>query len=306
MGEVCFSRPFDSSICVHLRFSRLRLLGIHSRLALLLPDFMTGKGISSLFYRSTLAALMALATLTVFLVFALTLRGQNAPATPTPSTTPSPSPSPKTKASPAPTRPAPPPKPYATGYGKPWPSPSPSPSVQLAPDLIPDPQHVPVPTPPPPATNDLLPENKPVPTPVGPQPSEPDLLPSTPTPGPSPAGSATPHATPPLVTSTSKKLEEQVLKEKMRFRQIESAAERDPHAIELWNTANQQYTMEYRREWQRLYYVYVCDMMRKLDPSLKELVDSWEQTHLSAESSHNIRPTVPRKELRGAAETQNR
>jgi hypothetical protein len=101
-------------------------------------------------------------------------------------------------------------------------------------------------------------------------------------------------------------LAEQVLKEKMRFRQIESAAERDPHAIELWNTANQQYTMEYRREWQRLYYVYVCDMMRKLDPSLKELIDSWEQTHLSAESSHNLRPTVPRKELRGAAETQNR
>lgn len=265
---------------------------------------MTGKGLSSLFYRSTLTALMALATLTVFTVFALTLRGQNAQGTPTPSATPLPSP--KTKASPAPTRPAPPPKPYATAYGKPWPSPSPSPSVQLPPDLLPDPQHVPVPTPPPPATNDLLPENQPAPTPVGPQPSEPDLLPSTPTPGPSPSGSAAAEAASPEATPTPKKLAEQVLKEKMRFRQIESAAERDPHAIEMWNTANKQYTMEYRREWQRLYYVYVCDIMRKLDPSLSELIDQWEQIHLSAQSLHNSRPTVPQDELRGPAETQSR
>lgn len=267
---------------------------------------MIGKGFSSFFYRSTLMALMALATLTVFTVFALTLRGQNAQGTPTPSATPSPSP--KTKASPAPTRPAPPPKPYATAYGKPWPSPSPSPSVQLAPDLIPDPQHVPVPTPPPPATNDLLPENQPAPTPVGPQPSEPDLLPSTPTPGPSASasGSAAPEAESPVATPTPKKLAEQLLKEKMRFRQIESAAERDPHAIEMWNTASKQYTMEYRREWQRLYYVYVCDIMRKLDPGLSELIDQWEQTHLSAQSLHNSRPTVPQEELRGPAETQSR
>jgi len=99
---------------------------------------------------------------------------------------------------------------------------------------------------------------------------------------------------------------EQVLKEKMRFRQIESAAERDPHAIEMWNTANKQYTMEYRREWQRLYYVYVCNIMRKLDPSLSQLIDAWEQTHLSAQSVHNSRPTVPQDELRGPAETQSR
>jgi hypothetical protein len=159
-----------------------------------------------------------------------------------------------------------------------------------------------------------LPENKPAPTPVGPQPSEPDLLPSTPTPGPSPSGSAAKkahssaaaEAESPEETPTPKKLAEQLLKEKMRFRQIESAAERDPHAIELWNTANKQYTMEYRREWQRLYYVYVCDIMRKLDPSISELIDQWEQTHLSAQSTHNSRPTVPREELRGPAETQNR
>jgi hypothetical protein len=266
---------------------------------------MIGKGFNSLFYRSTLMALMAITTLTVFAAFTLTLRGQNAQAPPTPSLTQSPSP--KTKASPAPSKPALPPKPYATAYGKPWPSPSPSPSVQLPPDLLPDPQHAPVPTPPPPATNDLLPENKPAPTPVGPQPSEPDLLPSTPTPGPSPAGKASARPTPPQTTSTGKKLAEQALKEKMRFRQIESAAERDPHAMELWQTANQQYTMEYRRQWQRLYYVYVCDMMRKLDPSpgLSDLIDQWEQIHLSAQSSHNIRPTVPRQELRGAAESQS-
>jgi hypothetical protein len=178
--------------------------------------------------------------------------------------------------------------------------------VQLAPDLIPDSQHVPIPTPPPPATNDLLPENKPLPTPVGPQPSEPDLLPSSPTPGPSPARSASAPAASPEETPTPKKLAEAVLKEKMRFRQIESAAERDPHAIEMWNTANKQSTMEYRRQWQRLYYVYVCNIMRKLDPSLSALIDNWEQTHLSAQSVHNSRPTVPQDELRGPAETQSR
>jgi len=264
---------------------------------------MIGKGFS-FFERFTVFALVALSALTVFTVFTLTLRGQNAQGTPTPSATASPSP--KTKASPAPTRPAPPPKPYATAYGKPWPSPSPSPSVQLPPDLLPDPQHVPVPTPPPPATNDLLPENKPVPTPVGPQPSEPDLLPSTPTPGPSVPGSAGAESASPEETPTPKKLAEQVLKEKMRFRQIESAAERDPRAIEMWNTANKQFTMEYRREWQRLYYVYVCDLMRKLDPSLKELIAEWEQSHLSAQSLHNSRPTVPQDELRGPAEGQTR
>ncbi|MBV8213213.1 MAG: hypothetical protein JOZ08_08305 [Verrucomicrobia bacterium] len=174
--------------------------------------------------------------------------------------------------------------------------------MQLPPDLLPDPQHVPVPTPPPPATNDLLPENKPAPTPVGPQPEQPDLLPSTPTPGPS----ASVAAVPPEATPTPKKMAEQILKEKMRFRQIESAAERDPHAIEMWNTANKQYTMEYRRQWQRLYYAYVCDIMRKLDPSLSELIGQWEQTHLSAQSLHNTRPTVPRDELRGPAESQTR
>jgi hypothetical protein len=152
-----------------------------------------------------------------------------------------------------------------------------------------------------------LPENKPVPTPVGPQPSEPDLLPSSPTPGPSPFGSAPAAAAiAPEETPTPKKLAEQTLKEKMRFRQIESVAERDPHAIEMWDTANKQYTMEYRRQWQRLYYVYVCGIMRKLDPSLSDLIDQWEQTHLSAQSLHNTRPTVPREELRGPAEMQGR
>ena len=269
---------------------------------------MIGKGSSNLFYRSALTVLIAFAALTVFTVFTFSLRGQNAQGTPTPS--PTQSPSPKTKVSPAPTKPAPPPKPYATNYGKPWPSPSPSPSVQLPPDLLPDSQRAPIPTPPPPATNDLLPENKPVPTPVEQQPSlPPDLLPSTPTPGPSPSGSASKAAaaaTAPEETPTPKKLAEQALKEKMRFRQIESAAERDPHAIEMWDTANKQSTMEYRRQWQRLYYVYVCDIMRKLDPSLKDLIDQWEQTHLSAQSLHNTRPTVPQQELRGPAETQSR
>jgi hypothetical protein len=259
---------------------------------------MIGKGFTSFLDRTAVIALAALSAITAITAFSLTGLAQTQ-STPTPSPTQSPSPKPKI----SPAKILPPPKPYATAYGRP--SASPSPSVQLPPDLLPDPQHVPVPTPPPPATNDLLPENKPAPTPVVPEPTQRDLIPSTPTPTPgaSPSGSAPAAAE---VTPTPKKLAEQVLKEKMRFRQLESKAERDPHAIELWNTADKQYTMEYRRQWQRLYYVYVCDIMRKLDPSLKELIDSWEETHLSAQSAHNMKPTVPREELRGPAESQTR
>jgi hypothetical protein len=250
---------------------------------------MIGKRFSVLLDRVGLTALTALVVLTALTTVALTLRAQTTPGTPTPSATPSPS----AKSN------VPPPKPYASSYGKSAASPSPSPSVQLPPDLLPDPQHAPIPTPPPPASNDLLPENKPAPTPVEQAPSGQDLLPSTPTPGPSAAVSVPKEA---QETPTPKKMAEQLLKEKMRFRQLESVAERDPHAIELWDTANRQSTMEYRRRWQRLYYVYVCEIMRKLDPSVSELIDTWEQTHLSAQSLHNTRPTVPNQELRPLGE----
>jgi hypothetical protein len=257
---------------------------------------MMGKGFRNFFDRPTAMALSALAAFAALMAFCLTGLGQTQ-GTPTPS--PTPSPSPKGKTSPAKILPRP--KPYATEYGKP--SASPSPSVQLAPDLLPDPNHLPVPTPPPPATNDLLPANKPAPTPVPSPATAPDLLPPTPTPTPTPkpSGSAEEEAE---ETPTPKKLAEQILREKMRFRQLESTAERDPHAIELWDTANKQYTMEYRRQWQRLYYVYVCGIMRKLDPSLSELINDWENVHLSAQSAHNTKPTVPREELGGPAGEQ--
>jgi hypothetical protein len=253
---------------------------------------MIGKRFSGLLDRSGVTALTALVALAALTTLALTLRAQTTQGTPTPSTTQSPSP--KSNIPPAP-------KPYASSFGKS--SASPSPSVQLPPDLLPDPQHVPIPTPPPPASNDLLPENKPAPTPVEQAPSQQDLIPSTPTPGPSAAASGAEGT---QATPTPKKLAEQVLKEKMRFRQLESEAERDPHAIELLDTANRQSTMEYRRRWQRLYYVYVCEKMRKLDPSVSELIDNWEQTHLSAESLHNTKPTVPDQELNGPVGEQQR
>jgi hypothetical protein len=253
---------------------------------------MIGKRFSGLLDRSGLTALTALVALTALTTLALTLRAQTQ-GTPTPGPTQSPSPKPQASA---------PPKPYASTFGRPFASPSAS--VQLPPDLLPDPQHAPIPTPPPPASNDLLPENKPAPTPVeSPQPNQQDLLPSTPTPGPSPATSVPEEA---QETPTPKKMAEQLLKEKMRFRQLESIAERDPHAIELWDTANRQSTIEYRRRWQRLYYVYVCDIMRKLDPSVSQLIDTWEQTHLSAQSQHNTRPTIPDQELRGPLGGQTR
>jgi hypothetical protein len=244
---------------------------------------MIRKRLSGLLDRSGVTAFTALVVLTALTTLALTLRAQTTPGTPTPSPTQFP------------------PKPKASAAGQA--SASPSPSVQLPPDLLPDPRHVPIPTPPPPASNDLLPENKPAPTPVEQAPSGQDLIPSTPTPGPSAAASGAEEA---QGTPTPKKLAEQVLKEKMRFRQLESTAERDPHALELWDTANRQSTMEYRRRWQRLYYVYVCEKMRKLDPSVSELIDNWEQTHLSAQSLHNTKPTVPDQELRGPLGEQQR
>jgi hypothetical protein len=255
---------------------------------------MIGKRFSVFLDRAGLTALTTLVVLTALTTVALTLRAQTTQGTPTPSA--SPSPSPKSNV-------LPPPKPYATSYGKSAASASPSPSVQLPPDLLPDPQHAPIPTPPPPASNDLLPENKPAPTPVEQAPIQQDLLPSTPTPGPSAAASVPQEA---QATPTPKKLAEQLLKEKMRFRQLESIAERDPHAIELWDTASRQSTIEYRRQWQRLYYVYVCDIMRKLDPRVSDLIDTWEQTHLSAQSQHNTRPTIPDQELRGPLGGQTR
>jgi hypothetical protein len=258
---------------------------------------MIGKRFSVLLDRAGLTALMALVVLTALTTVALTLRAQTTQGTPTPSATQAPSPKSNVP---------PPPKPYASSYGKSAASASPSPSVQLPPDLLPDPQHAPIPTPPPPASNDLLPENKPAPTPIEQAPTGQDLLPSTPTPGPSAAASVPKEAQEAQETPTPKKLAEQLLKEKMRFRQLESTAERDPHAIELWDTANRQSTMEYRRRWQRLYYVYVCDIMRKLDPSVSQLIDTWEQTHLSAQSLHNTRPTVPNQELRGPLGEQAR
>ncbi|MBV9275087.1 MAG: hypothetical protein JO333_14410 [Verrucomicrobia bacterium] len=162
--------------------------------------------------------------------------------------------------------------------------------MQLPPDLLPDPQHVPIPTPPPPPANDLLPEGAPKPTPPVPPPPPLDLLPATPTPAP-----GVPVAPTPVPPKTA----EQTLKDKMRFREVQSMAERDPHAIELWNNAHRQHTMEYRRQWERLYFVYVCDLMRKIDPSLKDLIKAWETGHISAQSLHNSRPTVPMNQLRG-------
>jgi hypothetical protein len=150
---------------------------------------------------------------------------------------------------------------------------------------LPNPDSVPIPTPPPSAP-DLLPEA--------------GKLPPTPTPGPNPADllpQGIPIGTP---TPKPKPLAEQDVKDKVRFRQIQTIAQLDPTAIQMWDNSNRADNFEYRREWLRQYYDYCSGMMRKLEPRLKTTIDTWEQTELSTHTQQNIKPTIPLRDLQSS------
>jgi hypothetical protein len=197
----------------------------------------------------------------VFCFVGVTLRAQNAQPSASPSASPAPSPSALT-------------------------APSPTPTPQIPRDLIPNPSAVPVPTPPPSAP-DLLPES--------------NKLPPTPTPGPNPAD-LIPHGIPiGTPTPTPKPLAEQAVKDKARFREILTIAKLDPHSVEIWTNAAKAGNLEYKREWLRQYDSYVSGVMRKLEPRLKTTIDTWERTQVYTHSQHNIRPTIPLRDLQSSA-----
>jgi hypothetical protein len=162
------------------------------------------------------------------------------------------------------------------------PSASPTPIPKIPRDLIPNPNNVPIPTPPPSAP-DLLPEAT--------------KLPPAPTPGPNPADlipNGSPIGTP---TPTPKPLAEQQVKDQVRFRQIQTIAKLDPTAVQLWANVGKADNFEYKREWLQQYYQYCARVMRKLEPRLKKVIDAWEKGELYTATQHNIKPTIPLRDL---------
>jgi hypothetical protein len=143
-------------------------------------------------------------------------------------------------------------------------SPSPTPEPQTAPDLLPESKTLP-PLPPDSALPpDLIPQR--------PQPTKAAPLPSP--------GSA-----------------EQQEKDRIRFRQIRTIAERDPFAVYLSRRAGQQKTSESRREYFRAYYTSIAIHMRKLEPKLKPLIDAFEQKNVIRNSQLGLRPTIHLRDL---------
>jgi len=176
--------------------------------------------------------------------------------------------------------------PSASASPSPLSAPSPTPTPQIPRDLIPNPNNVPVPTPPPSAP-DLLPES--------------NKLPPTPTPGPNPADlipQGIPIGSP---TPTPKPLAEQAVKDKARFREILTIAKRDPHSIELLANAAKADNLEYKRGWLRDYDSYLSEVMRKLEPRLKTTINAWEIGQVSTHSQHNIKPTIPLRDLQSSS-----
>jgi hypothetical protein len=158
----------------------------------------------------------------------------------------------------------------------PQPTPTPQEEASPAPTATPAPQGVP----------ELLPESKTLPV----QPPEtqlpPDLIPE----GTKPKPPGRPAPNPASA--------EQQEKDKIRFRQIRTIAQRNPFAIYLLRRALVEKTEEGEREYLRAYYATMCDQMRKLEPRLKLVIDVFENGNVSRLSQFGIQPTIPLRDLR--------
>jgi hypothetical protein len=131
---------------------------------------------------------------------------------------------------------------------------------------------------------DLLPESKTLP-PLPPESAlPPDLIPERPK----------PVKTNPLPNPGSA---EQLEKDRIRFRQIRTAAVRDPFAIYLAKRATEEKTEEGRREYFRAYYTSMAIHMRKLEPKLKPLIDGFEAGNIARFSPTGLRPTIPLRDV---------
>ena len=90
---------------------------------------------------------------------------------------------------------------------------------------------------------------------------------------------------------------EQLEKDRIRFRQLRTIAVRNPYAIYLLRRARMEHTDEMKREYLRVYYITMCDEMRKLEPRLKPLIDTFEKVNVGRASQLVIRPTVPARDI---------
>jgi hypothetical protein len=146
----------------------------------------------------------------------------------------------------------------------PAPVPSATPAGQEVPQLLPESNELPAQP-----TQSVLPR---------------DLIPEGPKP---PFPGATPNAT----------SAEQLEKDKVRFRQLRTTALRDPYAIYFWRRARTEQTDEMKREYLRVYYITMCDKMRKLEPRLKTMIDAFENLNITRLSQVSSRPTVPERDI---------
>src|SRR5260370_17417000 len=168
-------------------------------------------------------------------------------------------------AQPSPTESLPQPTPTPQQEASPVPTASPTPESQGVPELLPESKTLPVQPPETPLPPDLIPE--------GTKPKPPGL------PAPNPASA------------------EQQEKDKVRFRQIRTIAQRNPFAIYLLGRAMLEKTVEGEREYMRAYYTTMCDQMRKLEPRLKPVIDIFEIGNVARVSQFAIRPTIPLRHI---------
>jgi len=167
-------------------------------------------------------------------------------------------------AQPSPTESLPQPTPTPQEEASPVPTASPAP--QGVPELLPESKTLPVQPPETPLPPDLIPE--------GTKPKPPGL------PVPNPASA------------------EQQEKDKVRFRQIRTLAQRNPFAIYLLRRAMLEKTEEGEREYLRAYYTTTCDQMRKLEPRLKPVINAFENGNIARVSLLGVRPTIPLRDIR--------
>jgi hypothetical protein len=158
----------------------------------------------------------------------------------------------------------------------PQPTPTPQEEASPAPTASPAPQGVP----------ELLPESKTLPVQPPQTPLPPDLIPE----GTKPK--------PPGLPAPNPASAEQQEKDKVRFRQIRTIAQRNPFAIYLLGRAMLEKTAEGEREYLRAYYTTMCDQMRKLEPRLKPVIDIFENLNVARVSQFGIRPTIPLRDIR--------
>ncbi len=90
---------------------------------------------------------------------------------------------------------------------------------------------------------------------------------------------------------------EQVEKDKIQFRQLRTIAARNPYALYFWRRARAEQTDELKREYLRVYYISMCDQMRKLEPRLKPVIDAFENVNVGRLSQVAQRPTIPGRDI---------